>query len=384
MKIKKCIRVSLTCLVFLYISGNSVFVGAADLEKAFPYSIKINLITYTGSYLGETQNGIPNGKGCFETDEDSPEQFIYDGEFESGIFSGEGIVTWNETTKFESEFEDGVPTGNGIITYEDGSYEKIRHSEGVPVGGITLFTEDGEYQEQDFFYEGERIQDLLNIASIPEYEELFVDENGYYGDVFKITGTIENISETEKKCILKIRDREGDLYWSEYSNVSYQLHNQAIMPDMKQGDECTLFGFFKGINTYSGDETDEDSGYMFPEIVAITAIGNEERTIDFKADSFEYERVCKSPYTYYNKRNTIKGNVDKIVYRNDESWYLRFISENGNIYYVLVDSKKVSYIPTPGDFITVSGFYKGLYKEYDKEKKICTGKYPYISASKIR
>lgn len=54
-------------------------------------------IERSGVYTGETLDGVPNGYGKFETRNSSGVSWYYEGEFENGLFNGEGGCYWPET-----------------------------------------------------------------------------------------------------------------------------------------------------------------------------------------------------------------------------------------------------------------------------------------------
>ena len=67
-------------------------------------------------YIGEVENGVPNGKGIYTT----PNGSKYVGDFKDGDFNGQGTYSWNNGEKFVGEFKDGLKNGQGTFTSFDG------------------------------------------------------------------------------------------------------------------------------------------------------------------------------------------------------------------------------------------------------------------------
>ena len=68
-------------------------------------------IQRTGTYTGEVVDGIPNGTGRFDTQNEEGTSWYYDGEFVNGVFQGQGTCVFNA----EKEWKE---TG----TYENGAF----------------------------------------------------------------------------------------------------------------------------------------------------------------------------------------------------------------------------------------------------------------------
>ena len=70
-----------------------------------------------GKYVGEIENGIPNGQGTQTWK--NPYEF-YEGEWKDGIQNGQGTRTWSNGDKYVGEEKDGKRNGQGTYTYKDG------------------------------------------------------------------------------------------------------------------------------------------------------------------------------------------------------------------------------------------------------------------------
>ena len=98
-----------------------------------------------GLFLGEADQNLPQGRGCFiyngnengglkwigyfNNGEKSnfgklyneEGKLIYEGEYKNGIRNGEGIYYYNNGLKYEGEFVNGLREGNGVFYWEDGT-----------------------------------------------------------------------------------------------------------------------------------------------------------------------------------------------------------------------------------------------------------------------
>ena len=75
-----------------------------------------------GKYVGEIENGKPNGQGVINYTYNGEK---YEGEWKKGMYNGYGTNTFINGTKFIGEFTSHIKNGFGIIIYRDG-----RKSEG--------------------------------------------------------------------------------------------------------------------------------------------------------------------------------------------------------------------------------------------------------------
>jgi hypothetical protein len=70
-----------------------------------------------GKYVGEIDNGEPNGQGTFIWSDGTK----YVGEYKNGLPNGQGTETWSDGSKYVGEFKDGKWDGQGTITWSDGT-----------------------------------------------------------------------------------------------------------------------------------------------------------------------------------------------------------------------------------------------------------------------
>lgn len=91
------------------------------------YIVHFNHVDITGNYDGETNNGIAEGDGTFETVNDDNQGYIYTGEWINGLFNGYGELKYvNYTEDIIDEigtFTDGnfTPSPAELMIYFSGS-----------------------------------------------------------------------------------------------------------------------------------------------------------------------------------------------------------------------------------------------------------------------
>ena len=345
----------------------SAFAKSSSATNTFDYTFMINTMQYSGTYSGETINGRPSGKGEFQSDADSPSIFSYSGEFENGLFEGNGIYTYSDGSYLECEFASGVPTGKGTVTYPDNSYSEIKYDDfGIPYGATNKYSENDKFLSRDFYNNGELVSTLMQQAQQIDYSELYRHANKYFGSILKIKGTVIHVYEDDTSCTFKFQDAANNLYWGNYKNTSYNKYNQAIMPTLQEGDQLTLYAFAKGVSCYTVPDDAESLNILLPEVSAITATLDNE-PFDYNTLSRDYEYILRFPFHYYKIENTLEGHIQSII--KSRKTYIKITDDKNHIYYISPKSSKEAKSLMPGDFISVDGYYQGLYKEFDTESK---------------
>lgn len=102
-----------------------------------------------GTYTGEMEDGVPHGYGCFvREDASGANSWIYVGEFEHGIFSGEGITAWLSEGGYDAgTYQDAVIV-SGVKRMDD---ERLRWEGKFNADGTV---EGKAYIYGNLFFEG--------------------------------------------------------------------------------------------------------------------------------------------------------------------------------------------------------------------------------------
>jgi len=116
--------------------SNGSISGSGKVSN-LPYNLTLEDNEYDGIYNGDTNEGLPNGTGTFDYQDDD-KYFNYNGTWADGKMSGDGNLKTNEfvvhfTDKdregiFDGQTVDGVPVGEGTFSAvnDDGvSYEYV-------------------------------------------------------------------------------------------------------------------------------------------------------------------------------------------------------------------------------------------------------------------
>lgn len=86
---KKVVFVFALLLAFASVAlAEDGFLTHEEITITFPYGDR------TGYYTGSTVDGLPDGYGVFETQNEEGYRWVYIGDFEDGIFSGWGETFW--------------------------------------------------------------------------------------------------------------------------------------------------------------------------------------------------------------------------------------------------------------------------------------------------
>lgn len=173
MKKRILIAVFVLLLFSVATAESNGFLTHEEITISFTYGDR------TGYYTGSTLNGVPHGYGCFETQNASGNTWIYIGEFDNGLFNGNGMQVWPENSESEQGiFEDGnmisgISRNSSIERIFEGEFTSDSRNtlvgkaynadgtlffEGTIVDGIcqegTIYNSDGSIAASGTFGEG--------------------------------------------------------------------------------------------------------------------------------------------------------------------------------------------------------------------------------------
>ncbi len=143
----------------------------------------------TGKYTGTLVDGIPNGKGKFETQNEAGDAWYYSGDFKDGRFEGQGISCWedDETPDRKGTYKNGlftpdlaefcayvIPTGHNDMAVQEKSIQYIKsHPEFFPAKDELSL--EAVKSNMDSSVEYKHLQKNVN-----EYLETFVTAQNLY------------------------------------------------------------------------------------------------------------------------------------------------------------------------------------------------------------
>ena len=108
--------------------------------------IKDELLIKNGKYIGETVNGIMEGKGKFYYKNGD----TYDGFWKNGAKEGKGIYIYKSGDLYEGDFKNDEFEGKGIIYYDDGDIYDGYFSKGKWHGKGIYYYINGKIYEGDW------------------------------------------------------------------------------------------------------------------------------------------------------------------------------------------------------------------------------------------
>ena len=361
------------CSAFLTTSAFSVAAATSDL------TLNIDNQSYDGTYSGDLKDNKPSGEGTFSVS-DAENGFTVSG-------------TWKK----------GLLNGSVTTTYSDGSYTTSSYYSGKPYGRILKYNASQQLTGYDFYYQMRTISSLKEKSTDADYNVLL--GTSFPDSPQKITGTVSAVFSTASNCFVILKDLQGHPYVLTYLNNSTNKFNQGIVPNLKNGDHITAYGYLQkqdslsslekklghsllvteapeNLNSLSDsdllDELDvltadstavynELSSNTLPFILIFAADVDGGSSFNIKNPSMDYADIITNPYLYSNLSYTLSGTVIKSVTKYDKEYVQLLVSENGtnNLFYVkyrFSDDDSTS-LPATGDSITVDGLFNGNYKK---------------------
>ena len=118
-----------------------------EIENGLPNG-KGRITFSSGSkYVGEWENGMQNGQGTYIYGKGRWEGDKYEGGWKDGVMNGQGTFTFHDGGKYEGEFKDDKRNGQGTYTYPDGYNSVGEWRENKP-WNITEYDKNGNIQNK--------------------------------------------------------------------------------------------------------------------------------------------------------------------------------------------------------------------------------------------
>ena len=319
--------------------------------------------TYEGQYSGDFANTKPNGKGLFTSDDGS---LSYEGQWVMGLFSGEGKITYQGDNKDlmyeEGTFLDGKRDGR-VRAYESESvYTETIYDQNIPYARSDRY-ENGELTDSDYYINATKMSDMISESK--ELTDKVIADKEYYNCYVSVKGKVEFVAQDDEKCYFRIDSDKVGMVFGSYENTGGITSMQAYMPNMKVGDEVTLYGYYIGVN--KDYVLADKEGYNYEYIELMPFLGTDSNTNKElnNSDTSSYDDIIHNPY-YRTMEET------------DEVFVVKDVAKAGKTY-KLIASKKSSYkkntekyvleyegepeeIFIAGDEITIKGYYDGQTK----------------------
>lgn len=362
------------CLFFLL--NFCIFVQGkeSDSVEDMNCTVFLNGKEFDGTYSGKVENGTPEGKGTFQTDEKYEDGFLAEGKFKDGELSGKITFTFSDGHVETGKVKDKQYNGVFQIIEADGSCQEVRYDSGVRVGRTVFYDASDTVTRIDWYYDNSLLGDLIDDAEKFTAKAYYADPYWYAGLSVKADGTAEMVIQTEEKCIIKLADQDGALYLVTYPNGQYDKELPTIVPSVKAGDKITVYGMFQGISENEIPK-DSDYGYSFPEISAFYAEinGSKRNVFEQPQEPYSYEEICSDPYAFAELEIEVAGTVENVAADYEEMYVnCKVVTEDQEIYFVRLDMEDLDEddFPLRGETIEVNGTIDGNYLEKVSEDEV--------------
>ena len=262
----------------LLFSCISLLPVSAD-TTSFPYEFSIGTRQYAGTYNGDATADIPEGSGS---------------------------LTLDDGTVISGKFSNGLPDGALRETASDGSYSTYKVSDGKPYGKRNYYSKDGNLFSCDWYYDQQLVSELVSSASDPDYRELLSDPNSYTQQIFQISGTLNTILNDSLNSYLLITDSSGHEFVCTYKNTILDPSSQAWIPNFREGEAVTLYGFFTGAEKLDTTELlPAVSGFSDSQLVLKQLLDGKELKLtstpdDFSDSTLTSEKLFSNTLPYFS------------------------------------------------------------------------------------
>ena len=297
-------------------------VSEAGSDKAgysrFSCSVSWSGRVFTGFYEGEVKEGLQEGEGTFsgEGDKGSVE---YKGDWEEGRFEGKGtLVESPANVGYSGTFSEGKRSGFMTVEYPDrNETATARYAKDVPFGAYMKYDSSGTCIENDRFYMGYSLTQMLAEPSKASYSELLAEPKEYMHSMirdrytiletsmgfFSGEKTIGNNSKTEYGLL--VEDREGNQYIFFIKLLDENIGKAYAFP-FPVGTEIELYGDYTGIGTYM---TRDNTVLTLPQIKLVGADWEEYQKTDFNHLEMTAENLLKYSAEFYKKEISLEGRI---------------------------------------------------------------------------
>ena len=193
-----------------------------------------------GTYTGEMEKGVPNGKGKFTTTNFDQKPWYYEGEFKDGRFSGEGKTVFTESGQtMEGTYENDIWHPNSLQYYEFVQTLKRSFFEIPETAKQTLKDNDIIFPAKDASEVESLVDDTLDYEAIAQSED-YGDKFMYLSDAtvkkfynpFYITENPEKLDDLNCTYI-QITDKDGN---------EYDIYYRGELKDISEGDTISVYG----------------------------------------------------------------------------------------------------------------------------------------------
>ena len=336
------------CYRLTYHSPTEVYQNHTSLELVWDGT------SYKGNYSGDFSNAQPNGIGTFVSKDGA---FQYEGQWEKGVFSGEGKITYEDGTIEEGNFQKGKRDGRVRLHSSGDTYVETIYDEGVPYVKSDTY-KDGKITETEFYINATKMSDIIQDA-LPLTQEI-LEKKSYYDHYVYVEGEIVSVVQDDEKCYFRLDSDTAGMIFGSFENTLGTRSRQVFMPNLQKGDKIRIYGYYTGKKKDNILDDEEGHGTAYLSIDPYLGIMEDfdiSQTLELS-----YEEISKQPYFYYMQpvRQTY---VIQDVLSLGKNYYLKATLKGADRdIYVLCYEREVDSVFVTGTEITVTGYYEGQYK----------------------
>ena len=242
----------------------------SEIKHVENQEMTLNLTPFgekSGKYTGELLNGLPQGFGKFESQNDEGIGWFYEGEWATGQFNGEGYLYWpsngqkHEGTYSDSDLLKGKCYLKDTLVYE-GDYTSFQFD-----GEGTLYNHKGEAVYSGPFTAGAPSDEDTFIAATRDihYDDYVQDLEAYRADPIKFTGKIIQLWEDDgsgvRNYVVSLDDSNEQLLFI----YDYRMR-LGMDVELQESDWITGYGITSVAFTYdskSGTRVTSPAVWMF-------------------------------------------------------------------------------------------------------------------------
>ncbi len=234
----------------------------ADLPEGDRESVELTLQfpsdERSGMYTGETQDGLPHGKGSFSSANSEGTGWTYTGSWEMGVIQGEGETIWENGTGYRGSYERFELTHGRLFKGEtvlyDGSFSTgltggpVFHGQGKLYNALGRLIFEGEF-EKGYLKETDVGRSARAAVLDPQCQSMSNDEylallnTQETGLLVKLQGTVGEITvlDSEGHCEFFLLNNGSGTY-----PLKAEYRYGVDEPKIETGQAVTVWGSVTG------------------------------------------------------------------------------------------------------------------------------------------
>lgn len=336
------------------IGAQDVYASLSEEDGTIPYKVSWQWIKYKGEYVGELNDGLPEGEGVFTSADGS---FSYSGQWTEGCFNGTATITYPNGEIEEGKYRMGRRHGLCRTYYPDNTYDDKLYIQNQVFGNCITYKND-QPVEKSLIVNGISSEELMEEAQ--DLADQLLESQKMTSDYISVSGIVEFVEENTENCNFRINSEGLGMVTGSYGDSFGNGLEQAIMPNFKIGDKVMLYGYYNGY-LKDGFKKDLDYyGYSCFNIEPVFGIIISENDV-----SNPFSFTMNNPYLYMGMRVEMSFTIDRCI-RNGKNYYIfgyMQTEDHSSDTYVLHITSEDNELFLTGRNIDIHGYYFGQYKD---------------------